>query len=74
MLGLMAGAAVAAIVTLAVLAWRQTFVWRTSRTLWEYTLTVCPDSRYAHYNLGVDLANHEEFDQAIEKFNETLRL
>jgi tetratricopeptide (TPR) repeat protein len=73
-LGLIAGVAVTAIVTLGVLTWRQTFVWRTSRTLWEYTLTVCPNSSYAHYNLGVDLANHEDFDQAIKKFKDTLRL
>ena len=73
-LGLIAGAAVAVIVTLAVATWRQALVWRTSRSLWEYTLTICPDSCYAHYNLGVDLANHEDFDRAIEEFNETLRL
>lgn len=73
-LGLIAGVAVTAIVTLVVLTWRQTFVWRNSRTLWECTLSVCPDSCYAHYNLGVDFANREEFDRAIEEFNETLRL
>ncbi len=73
-LGLLGGASAAVIVTLAVLTWQQTQVWRTSRTLWEHALSVCPHSPYAHYNLGVDFANHREFERAIEEFNATLRL
>ncbi len=72
--GLTAGVAVVVVGMMTVLTWRQARVWRTSQTLWEHCLTICPDSRDARYNLGVDLANRQEYDRAIERFNETLRL
>ncbi len=73
-LGVTAGAAVALIGTLAVLTWQQTQVWRTSQTLWARTLAVCPTSRYAHYNLGVQFANEQQYAPAIEQFRATLQL
>lgn len=65
---------VAVIVGLAVLTWRQTFVWHDSRTLWEHNLTICPGSPNSHHNLGVCLANEQLYEQAIEEFKQTVSL
>jgi tetratricopeptide (TPR) repeat protein len=68
--------AVAAVVIggLAVLTWRQTFVWHDSQTLWKRTAAICPDSPYAHHNLGVELANKQLYDQAIAEFKQAISL
>lgn len=71
---LVLGGFVAAIGVFSVLTWRQTRIWQNSRTLWEHSLIISPDSPYAHYNLGVHFANQEEFEPAIERFKATVQL
>ena len=72
-IGIVAGGCVV-VVTLGVLTWRQTQVWRTSDTLWTRALAVCPESSYAHYNLGVCYGNRQEYEQAAALFEGAIEL
>ena len=62
------------VIALSVMTGRQTFVWRTSQTLWERAIAVSPDSRYAHFNLGTYLANRKEYDRAIALFERAIEI
>lgn len=46
------GACAACLGVLALLAWRQTHVWRDSETLWRHALAVTENNYVAHANLG----------------------
>lgn len=72
--GVVSLAAVAAVLVLAGLTWRQTQVWRTSRALWEHTLAVRPDSWNAHVNIGVLYRGDGESNKALGHLNAALAM
>jgi protein O-mannosyl-transferase len=55
-------------------AWRQTGYWRNSDSLWRHTLDCTSDNALAHSNLGSDLADRGEEDEALEHFREAVRI
>jgi protein O-mannosyl-transferase len=65
--------AVVIVLILSVLTWRQSQVWRDSRTLWAHALAVSPSS-VAHAKLGVLLEEEGKTEEAIARFREALRL
>jgi len=66
-------AAFAIVAVLGVLTWRQSHIWRDSRTLWTHTLDVSPSS-IAHAKVGVLLEEEGRTEEAIVHFREALRL
>ena len=66
-------AALVVIVLLGVLTWRQSGVWRDSRTLWTHAVAVSPSS-VAHAKLGVLLDAEGRTEEAIGHFREAVRL
>ncbi len=68
-----AAGALAVVAALAVLAWRQTGVWRDSESLWTHTLRVSPSS-VAHAKVGVLLEREGRTEEAIAHFKEAVRL
>jgi len=62
------------IAVLGRLTWAQTQVWRNSETLWRHTLTVDNGIQFAHNNLGIVLFARGEFDQAMEHYQEAIRI
>ena len=65
--------ALVVIVLLGVLTWRQSGVWRDSRTLWTHAVAVSPSS-VAHAKLGVLLDAEGRTEEAIGHFREAVRL
>jgi protein O-mannosyl-transferase len=65
-----AGAVV--VVLLGVLTWRQAQVWRSSRSLWEHTLAIYPDSYNAHNNLAVLLHGEGDYAAAEQHYRAAL--
>ena len=61
-------------VCLAICTWFQISYWRNSITLLEHALDVTKDNYVAHYYLTNPLAEQGKLDQAIEHFEETLRI
>jgi tetratricopeptide (TPR) repeat protein len=68
------GICAAVVVTLAVLTWRQTFVYHDVETLWRETLVRNPNAWMPHYNLGIALSDQGRNDEAIAQYREALRL
>lgn len=68
---LLAGAVVAA---LGALTWRQTGYWHDSITLWTRTAALDPRNDVATYNLAIALADAGREDEAISRYEQTLRL
>jgi tetratricopeptide (TPR) repeat protein len=62
------------ILTLGVLTWRQGRIYMSDETLWRDTLAKNPGSWLACNNLGNDLLQQGETDQAITQFNHALEL
>jgi tetratricopeptide (TPR) repeat protein len=71
-------AGIATLAVLAVLTWQQCSYWRNSFELAEYYLQVTPHNKTAHslaYNLrGRANFEMERYQQALEEFNEVVRL
>ena len=65
--------ALAVVVVLAALTWRQSTVWHDSRTLWDHALRVSPSS-IAHAKVGVLLDEEGRTEEAIVHFREAVRL
>jgi cytochrome c-type biogenesis protein CcmH/NrfG len=66
-----------ALALLALLSWRtvqQTAVWRDSRTLWEHTLSLYPDSFHAHLHYAEVLAAEGNADGALAEYRRTVEL
>jgi tetratricopeptide (TPR) repeat protein len=59
---------------LALLTWKQCFVYQDNETLWRDTLARNPASWLADNNLGVALADRGEFDEAIALYRQALKL
>jgi tetratricopeptide (TPR) repeat protein len=62
------------LLTLGVLTWRQAGVYSDSETLWRTTLARNPRCWMAHNNLGNDLLDRGEVDQAIVHFQRALAI
>ena len=73
-LALFLGLAVAAVVTLAALTWRQTQYWRDSVTLWTHAVEVDSRNDVALYNLGAALSDAGRRDQAIARYEQVLAI
>jgi protein O-mannosyl-transferase len=71
---ILSGAAFIALATLSILSWRQTAHWRDTETLWRYTLAVTPNSDVAHAGLGGILFVRGQIDEAIDHYEQALRL
>ncbi len=71
-LALVEGFAGAVVVTLGVLTWEQTKLWRDSETLWRYTLATGQESDIVHTDLGVVLAERGRLEEAIEHYHKAL--
>lgn len=66
--------AAAALLVTAVAGWWQTTHWRTSETLWRYTIAATRDNAYAHANLSSVLAQKNEPVEAAEHARRALSL
>ena len=66
--------AVAIVVTLAALTWRQTQYWRDSTTLWAHAVAVDPQNDVALYNLGAALGDAGRREEAIARYEEVLAI
>jgi Tfp pilus assembly protein PilF len=66
--------AVAIIIALACLTWRQTAFWRNTETLWTRVLEIDPNSSFAHYNLARYIARSGRYDEAIQHYREALAI
>jgi len=70
----MTAAAGLAVVLFALLAWRQTRVYRDSGTLWEATLRSYPNSLMAHNLLSRWFIEKEQWEQALEQCGKILAI
>ncbi len=68
------GLAVVVVVGLGGLTWKQTQVWRDSESLWRHTISVVPESKMGHYNLGNEMVRRGERGEAIKHFRQVLRI
>lgn len=59
---------------LGALTWQQTRVWRDSRTLWEHTLRLEPDSFNAHFQYGRALQAAGDAAGARREYEQTVAL
>jgi len=70
----LAGIATGVVIALGVLTWNQVQVWHDSQRLWTHTLAVEPNSAFAHNNLGDVLNRQGRPAEAIDHFQQALRL
>jgi tetratricopeptide (TPR) repeat protein len=63
-----------AVVVLALLAWRQTGVYKNSGTLWEATLRGYPNCLAAHNNLAKWLMEQGQWDEALNHCRDSLAI
>ncbi len=70
----MSAVALLGLVTLGTLAWRQTLVWRDSRTLWRQVIAVGPPSSTAHYNLGRSFEDENQLDIARDYYRRAVAI
>jgi protein O-mannosyl-transferase len=66
--------AIALVLILGVLTWRQAAIYRDAETLWRHTIAQNPESWLAYINLGTELTNQDRLPEAIEAFGNALRL
>jgi protein O-mannosyl-transferase len=62
------------LVTLGILSWKQSGMYRDAQTLYRITINKNPDSWMAHNNLGLLLANNGRPDEAMVHFQKALEL
>jgi Tfp pilus assembly protein PilF len=70
----MGAASAAWLIALGVLTWQQVHVWRDTKTLWTYTLSLYPNSSFAHNNLGALLARQGKLDEALLHYRKALEV
>ena len=68
------GGAVVILAGLSLLSWRQSAMYRDMETLWRTTITRNPGCWMAYNNLGVVQFEKGNIDDAIDKYEEALRL
>ena len=66
--------AVVVLFILGFLTWKQTGVWRNSRTLWKYVLAVEPNSSIAHDALGKLAEAEGKNDQALTLYSRAVAI
>jgi tetratricopeptide (TPR) repeat protein len=71
---LVAALAVAPLVLLGILAYRQAGLWRDSVTLFTHALSVTRDNAVIEYNLGVTLGREGRSDEAAVRFENAARI
>jgi tetratricopeptide (TPR) repeat protein len=62
------------LVVMGTLTWHRARAFEDVETLWRDTVARNPDSWLAHYNLGRHLMHLGKFDEAMDHYNQTLRL
>ena len=62
------------IAALMVGTWRQTLIWRDSRSLWTQVLSVEPDSYIAHNNWATALMQSDQLDSAAAHYEAALTI
>jgi protein O-mannosyl-transferase len=67
-------AGMAVIIVCMFLTWRQCGYWKNSTTLWTHTIQVTQDNFLAYNNRGTSYDDPGKYRQAIEDFNEAIRL
>lgn len=77
-LGLASVAAAAVLVTLGVLTWQQTQIWRDTKRLWGHAIAVNQNALFqsgrVQHNLGLHLVIQGEIEAAQEYFREALKI
>ena len=63
-----------AIAALAACTWRQTGYWHDSINLWTHTLAVTTENGVGHYNLGLALQRLGRTDEAIDQYEQAIRI
>jgi protein O-mannosyl-transferase len=66
--------AIAILTILSVLTWEQCGYWKNSIKLWNHTLQVTKDNYLAHTNLGIVLSGEGKINEAIDHYNEAIRI
>jgi len=66
--------AMAVLVILSFLTWKQVGYWRDNVTLYTHAAKVVPDNYWASNNLGAALASRGQIDAAVNWFAESLRI
>ena len=67
-------AAIAISFILAVLTWQQCSYWKNSTTLFSHAFQVTNDNYMAHLGFGLALFNEGKTEEAIEHYNEAIRI
>jgi protein O-mannosyl-transferase len=62
------------LIGLGALTWQQTQIWHNSERLWRHALAIDQRSSFAHNNLGLALAEHGAFAEAIEEFRKAVEI
>jgi protein O-mannosyl-transferase len=62
----------AVLMTLAVMSWQQSKVWRDTTTLWRRVIAVAPDSSIAYYNLARTYEDQGDFAQSLQYYRRAL--
>lgn len=62
------------VLTLAVLTWRQAWVYKDSETLWDHTLQLNDHAWMAHYNRANAYDKKGDYDHAIKHFTKAIEL
>jgi protein O-mannosyl-transferase len=66
--------ALAVVVVLGTLTWRQTQIWHDSETLWRHVLALDEKSSFAHNNLALALGDRGELAEAINHFRRAVQI
>jgi protein O-mannosyl-transferase len=69
-----AAAMVVCLAVLGALTWGQARIWRDSKALWSYAVSVAPTSSIAHSNLGAVLFREGKLDEARAQFQKAVQL
>jgi protein O-mannosyl-transferase len=67
-------AVVGTVFMLSSLTWAQTKLWRDSRTLWEYVLSVTPNASLGHYHMGIIFEDQGKVDEALRSYRRSVIL
>jgi tetratricopeptide (TPR) repeat protein len=70
----LAGISAAVVLTLSVLTWRQSLVWKDSIALWDHALRLNPDSYAPYNNRGTAKAELGDLDGAIRDYEASMAL
>lgn len=68
------GLALAVVLVLSFLTWKQTGYWRDNVTLYEHAVRVVPDNYWAYNNLGAALAARGRLEEAAGLFAKSLAI